>query len=483
MIYKNDSKDHNNRIDHRQKRDRLEHLDTLPGLWSWLIFSDSPEVQSFFAMQKKDYIYVSIIDENFSFFRLLEKELWHLVVIDQAIWHYLPDDTRQRLFDFRTRNEQTMLIYLVNFLNPRHAHYGKEIFAHDLSDNNTENKANLFHYYLFRDFAHSYLKNQLQIIQQSIIAQAMQKIQNHLISPVPHFSTLHGPSAKAETMRQAFNAARRSFQPLLIAGEKGSLTLDLARIVHTWLPGPNHGLCYWDMSLLSPMVQNISPPLDFIMAGVKTIAIPLDLINEAQLPGFLYQWQPYFAKLSKQRVKLIFLWESPDKKNAQDTQAFTESVGIAETLIIPPLRERTMDLQELIQYNYLAYLKNKAIRYKSNDPLVLSQNALDSLKKSHWPGNYNQLLAYISFWIGLERKKININDLMPSMVEPQKEWDFIFQSMQIPEQGIQWEQIERELLKKAYLQSSKSIAKGARLVQLGRKAFEYRLRKYGILDT
>jgi transcriptional regulator with GAF, ATPase, and Fis domain len=52
--------------------------------------------------------------------------------------------------------------------------------------------------------------------------------------------------------------------------------------------------------------------------------------------------------------------------------------------------------------------------------------------------------------------------------------------MDIPDEGINFEEMERELLKKAMLKSNNVAAKAARLLGMSYKTFWYRLEKFGI---
>ena len=53
----------------------------------------------------------------------------------------------------------------------------------------------------------------------------------------------------------------------------------------------------------------------------------------------------------------------------------------------------------------------------------------------------------------------------------------------LPEEGLDFEQLERELIQKALNRSNGVATKAARLLQMNYKAFLYRMEKFGLRET
>lgn len=81
------------------------------------------------------------------------------------------------------------------------------------------------------------------------------------------------------------------------------------------------------------------------------------------------------------------------------------------TLLIPPLRERQEDINELV-HSYIDYLAPRIGVEVSS----ISTRALEILKKYHWPGNVRELINVLERAMLLcESNRISINDLPEEM--------------------------------------------------------------------
>jgi DNA-binding NtrC family response regulator len=96
-----------------------------------------------------------------------------------------------------------------------------------------------------------------------------------------------------------------------------------------------------------------------------------------------------------------------------------------------------------------------------------------------WPGNVRQLESAIERAILLaEEEKITLEDL-PSEVRqdvgPASEGMF-----KLPAEGINFEDVERNLITQAMEQTDYNITKAAKLLGLTFRTLQYRLEKFGI---
>ncbi len=136
------------------------------------------------------------------------------------------------------------------------------------------------------------------------------------------------------------------------------------------------------------------------------------------------------------------------------------------TIEMPPLRERKEDIPLLVEYFIKKYLKEFQKTIKGIESLALKR-----LEGYHWPGNIRQLMSVIEKAVIMTDEIIRIDHIKDELK------DFSAQSIydiDIPAEGINLEELEKELLKKAMEKSNGVIARAAKLLGLSYKAFWYR---------
>lgn len=144
---------------------------------------------------------------------------------------------------------------------------------------------------------------------------------------------------------------------------------------------------------------------------------------------------------------------------------------------LPPLRDRREDIEVLVR-TFLA---------RHGAPGAdASQEALDQLHAHSWPGNVreleNILLRACALRPGL--KRLETSDLGTLSTAPSSDAASGLLSsgpLVLPEEGINFEDIERRILAAAWEQGGHNQTRGAKLVGLTRQAFIYRLQKFGVL--
>ncbi|PWB42860.1 MAG: DNA-binding response regulator [Candidatus Methylomirabilota bacterium] len=153
------------------------------------------------------------------------------------------------------------------------------------------------------------------------------------------------------------------------------------------------------------------------------------------------------------------------------------------SIVIPPLRERSTDIPQLVEYFIKKHsdIAGKPIR-------GISTGAMRLLMNYHWPGNVRQLEAVIERAILLsEGPEITHYDLpievrffdLPVLPAPTSAPGGKF-TIEIPEQGISFEALERDLILQAMERSDWVITKAARLLGLSYRTLQYRLEKFQI---
>ena len=142
---------------------------------------------------------------------------------------------------------------------------------------------------------------------------------------------------------------------------------------------------------------------------------------------------------------------------------------------LPPLRERASDVPALVQ-KFL----DKANASHGTAVTSVVPAALDLLKGYTWPGNVRQLESVIERAVLLcEGSSIRPEDL-PLEIRLRTAPASRPCGFEIPPEGVDIEDFERQLIVQAMEKSGWVIAKAARLLGLSYRTLQYRLEKFGI---
>jgi two-component system NtrC family response regulator len=145
------------------------------------------------------------------------------------------------------------------------------------------------------------------------------------------------------------------------------------------------------------------------------------------------------------------------------------------TIDVPPLRERQEDIPLLAQH----FVKQFSDRY-AIPGLSITEEALEKLGQYNWPGNVRELQNVIERVSVLARSnKIGIGELPPEVRSSASRIASI--SLKLPEEGIDLEQIEKEILLQALEKHSWNQSQAARYLNISRKTLIYRMDKFALL--
>ncbi|MBI5847285.1 MAG: sigma-54-dependent Fis family transcriptional regulator [Nitrospirae bacterium] len=140
------------------------------------------------------------------------------------------------------------------------------------------------------------------------------------------------------------------------------------------------------------------------------------------------------------------------------------------TIQLPPLRERKEDIPELVAFFRTKYNHEFGKRIKGVD-----QSSLRALTEYSWPGNIRQLESVIERAVILsDHDAITLKDIKSELrtAQPSGVWDF-----ELSEEGLNFEELEKNLLRKAMAKSNGVVAKAAKLLGMSYKTFWYRWEK------
>ena len=144
-------------------------------------------------------------------------------------------------------------------------------------------------------------------------------------------------------------------------------------------------------------------------------------------------------------------------------------------IVLPPLRERADDIPALVQ-RFL----DKANGTHGTAVADIDAAALDLLVRHSWPGNIRQLESVVERAVLLcEGTTVRPADL-PLEIRLKTAPAARPYGFEIPPEGIDIEELERQLIVQAMERSAWVIARAARLLGLTYRTLQYRLEKFGI---
>lgn len=140
------------------------------------------------------------------------------------------------------------------------------------------------------------------------------------------------------------------------------------------------------------------------------------------------------------------------------------------TIELPPLRERKEDIPELVGFFIRKYNHEFGRRVNGID-----DGALKAIRDYHWPGNIRQLESVIERAVLMsESFGISLRDIKSELRFFQGKDIF---DIELPEEGLNVEELEKDLMKKAMQKANGVAAKAAKLLGMSYKTFWYRWEK------
>lgn len=141
-------------------------------------------------------------------------------------------------------------------------------------------------------------------------------------------------------------------------------------------------------------------------------------------------------------------------------------------VFLPPLRERREDIPLLVQHFLDKYDPGRRLK-------GISPAALELLQLYHWPGNIRELENTIERAVILASgNEITPRSLPREIAEDRERFAGVL--LDFPPEGINLEEVERELIRLALARSGGNQTQAARLLGITRSALIYRMEKYGL---
>lgn len=140
------------------------------------------------------------------------------------------------------------------------------------------------------------------------------------------------------------------------------------------------------------------------------------------------------------------------------------------TIELPPLRDRKNDIPELSEFFMNRYNREFGKRIKGIDSA-----AIKALVEYNWPGNIRQLESVIERAVIMsDSETIALRDIKSELRTSETVGSFDFD---LPEGGINFEELEKNLMEKSMRRANGVMAKAAKLLGMSYKTFWYRWEK------
>jgi DNA-binding NtrC family response regulator len=146
-------------------------------------------------------------------------------------------------------------------------------------------------------------------------------------------------------------------------------------------------------------------------------------------------------------------------------------------IFLPPLRERGDDVCLLAQH-----FTNQYAREFKKPITAIEPGAYDLLRRYSWPGNVRELRNVIERAVLLSKDdRIGEEDIVLGRADQHRIGEEDLAGLNLPPAGLDFHQLENKLLRQALALAGGNQTKAARLLNLSRDTFRYRLEKHGLL--
>lgn len=183
------------------------------------------------------------------------------------------------------------------------------------------------------------------------------------------------------------------------------------------------------------------------------------------------------AQPIKVNVRLIAA-TNRNLKNLVEDGSFREDLYYrlsVVTIELPPLRDRRDDIPLLVRH----FLQQFAGRYGIPD-LGVSADGMERLVQYNWPGNVRELQNVIERLAVLAKDSVIELKNLPEEVQ-RADSSVASIGLKLPEDGIDLEEVEKEILLQALEKHNWNQTHAARYLNISRKTLIYRMEKFSLV--
>jgi DNA-binding NtrC family response regulator len=166
-------------------------------------------------------------------------------------------------------------------------------------------------------------------------------------------------------------------------------------------------------------------------------------------------------------------------RNLVEDKQFREDLFYRLSVIaidLPPLRERKEDIPLLVDH-----FIHKCCERQKVAGVSVSPEALEILAKYAWPGNVRELENLMERLVVLRKGSIVLPEHLPPEVLLQVP-RIAKVALELPDEGIDLEEVEKEILLQALQRYSWNQTHAARYLNISRKTLIYRMEKFGMRE-
>jgi DNA-binding NtrC family response regulator len=145
------------------------------------------------------------------------------------------------------------------------------------------------------------------------------------------------------------------------------------------------------------------------------------------------------------------------------------------TVKMPPLRDRDGDI-ELLAETFVTQFA----RQLGRPDLTLSNEALALLRQHDWPGNVRELRNTIERAVMLSPHDALLPKDLEMFARSADAGGDVNDTMELPSEGVDFKELERDLLKQALIRTGGNRTKAAELLGMNRDQVRYRVAKFGL---
>lgn len=330
----------------------------------------------------------------------------------------------------------------------------------------------------------------------SINPLAASRVENDQVSLASE--RLIGFSGWAESARKAIIAHASHNNPIILEGESGTGKEFLARLIHNVSPRRNGSFVAVSFDSISDesaeavlfgspralsLESNKSPRTLLEAAGGGTLYINgiLQLGVDLQMKIANYIHRSEFSSSSDDSsegfdVRIIFGSSRPAGLAAfAESQPARITLGVSDTVSVPPLRQRPEDIEPLVRY-FVA----KGCKELGKEIRDISSDVLASLRSHDWPGNIVEMKSTVKDMVLKSGPPVIDASLLPSHIARTSG----FAARSLPPTGInlneEIERIEKSLICAALRQAHGVQYKAAKLLGLKPTTLNMKLSRFGI---
>jgi DNA-binding NtrC family response regulator len=356
---------------------------------------------------------------------------------------------------FPTKRNIKMLLYQLMTL------YRNEIIAACETELQVSNRAGSLAHYITQHFD-SIVK---LLEQDSSFGSALPE------SSLPTHELLGGGAAMARVRLGIDQLSRRSRAPVLFIGEFGVGKRHAAHALHAATYPDGEFFELLGASRLDELERRIKA-LRTCTSAESTAGLSVYIHELSEAPAVA---QLALSQLLPEQTLRFRVSASSSRPLAQAVREGALRSDLAfrfsTTLELPPLRDRKEDLPRLARH-----FAGLVAKRQGGAQMLFEPSAFERMAEHDWPGNLTELLSLIErLWEEFGPARIGSEEI-PELGERQSGAVF-----HLPRTGIDFAQLERELLTQALTMAESNQTRAATLLGLTRDQLRYRLAKFDIV--